>query len=43
MVPVHDALVRMGLMERVKGKTGLLFPELRPDSRHGTYTAALSE
>jgi integrase len=43
VIPVHDALIRMGLMDRVKGKKGLLFPELRPDAKHGTYTAALSK
>ena len=37
-------MIRLGVVkERVKGKTGLLFPELRPDARHGTYSAALSK
>lgn len=44
VIPVHDTLIRLGLIaERVKGKAGLLFPELRPDARHGTFTAALSK
>jgi len=44
VVPVHDALIDLGLIrKRVEGKSGLLFPELRRDARHGTYTAALSK
>jgi integrase len=45
VVPVHKALIRLGLVEwrdkQLRG--GLLFPELRPDKRHGKLTAALSK
>jgi integrase len=43
LIPVHPELTRLGLMDRVNGNSGLLFPELRPDAKHGTYTSALSK
>ncbi len=45
IVPVHDALKRLGLVEwrDAQPKDGLLFPELRPDAKHGKLTAALSK
>jgi len=45
VVPVHDALIRLGILswrDRLP-KGGLLFPELRPDARHGKLTASLSK
>jgi len=44
-VPVHTALIRLGLVEwrDKQPRGGLLFPELRPDKRHGKLTAALSK
>jgi integrase len=45
MVPVHKALIRLGLVKwrDKQPRGGLLFPELRPDKRHGKLTAALSK
>jgi integrase len=44
-VPVHTALIRLGLVEwrDKQPRGGLLFPELRPDKRHGKLTAALTK